>query len=250
MSFETSSLHIAIRPSPGSKPGLKEKIKRLENDLDHDPLTGLDSRRFFYRFLEHASHHRGPVLVAVADLNQLKKINDIDKSHRTGDRALIVAATALRLAFSEEDCVARVGGDEFGVIAPLRNKNFIPQNLIDSKIRSITSLLQKFDIHYQSSFAGQNLQTRQLIYSHLSTITDEQFAKVTRTFIEKHDEITVSEETTGLPSISLSIGVVISPEQPHDLNQAHTLADKLAYEMKEEHIKLPTGPPPKPPLLE
>ena len=46
----------------------------------------------------------------------MKHINDV-WGHEEGDKALITAATLLKQAFRESDIIARVGGDEFAVLA-------------------------------------------------------------------------------------------------------------------------------------
>jgi diguanylate cyclase (GGDEF)-like protein len=51
-----------------------------------------------------------------ADLNDLKGIND-RLGHEKGDEALLEAASLLREVFRESDILARMGGDEFAVLA-------------------------------------------------------------------------------------------------------------------------------------
>jgi diguanylate cyclase (GGDEF)-like protein len=50
------------------------------------------------------------------DLDGLKRINDT-KGHRHGDQALVETAEMLKETFRESDIVARIGGDEFVVLA-------------------------------------------------------------------------------------------------------------------------------------
>jgi len=56
------------------------------------------------------------LLLLFADLDGMKWIND-NLGHKKGDEALIEAAGILKEAFREADIVARVGGDEFSVLA-------------------------------------------------------------------------------------------------------------------------------------
>ncbi len=53
----------------------------------------------------------------VVDLDHFKEIND-SHGHRAGDLVLVSVASALRDAVRGEDVVARLGGNEFAVIAP------------------------------------------------------------------------------------------------------------------------------------
>lgn len=85
-----------------------------------DPLTGLRNRRGFEMLTEQPiglarRAGRGVVLLA-ADLDGLKRINDAG-GHAAGDRALVAVAAALNASFRKTDVLARIGGDEFAVLA-------------------------------------------------------------------------------------------------------------------------------------
>lgn len=83
-----------------------------------DELTGLLNRRgYIYRaasFLRTANPKE--IWQVFFDVDDLKTIND-SYGHWAGDRALIEIAGVLRSAFRAGDVVARVGGDEFAVLA-------------------------------------------------------------------------------------------------------------------------------------
>jgi diguanylate cyclase (GGDEF)-like protein len=85
-----------------------------------DELTGLYNRRGFLVFAEEqvklASSGRRELLVVFADVDGLKAIND-GYGHSAGDRALKKAAEVLVAVFRDTDIVARMGGDEFAVLA-------------------------------------------------------------------------------------------------------------------------------------
>ena len=78
-----------------------------------DPLTGLQNRRAFDDRLNGT--HPGRYAVLAIDLDNLKDINDAH-GHEAGDHALRAAASVLSSAVRGEDLLARVGGDEFGVL--------------------------------------------------------------------------------------------------------------------------------------
>ena len=103
--------------------------KRLELTLQRmalqDELTGLYNRRGFfqramYRLRDARREGKGAVLL-LADMDGLKQVND-SLGHLAGDRALVEIAGTLRETFREEDVIARVGGDEFAVLAVMKSE--------------------------------------------------------------------------------------------------------------------------------
>jgi diguanylate cyclase (GGDEF)-like protein/PAS domain S-box-containing protein len=98
----------------------KMQEERLKDMAILDELTGLYNRRGFMALankqLKQAKRTKRQALFVFADLNGLKRIND-DHGHADGDRALITAAEVLGRTFRDSDVVARVGGDEFAILA-------------------------------------------------------------------------------------------------------------------------------------
>lgn len=86
-----------------------------------DELTGLFNRRGFFMAAEQvaraAERANRTFLVFFADLDGLKAINDV-YGHQAGDDAIRDAAWILSHTFRSADIVARIGGDEFAVLAP------------------------------------------------------------------------------------------------------------------------------------
>ncbi len=86
----------------------------------HDELTGLANRRMFAARLTLAidrSERRDTSLaVVVLDLDGFKNINDT-LGHSTGDQVLRAVASSLRSNVRASDTVARMGGDEFVILA-------------------------------------------------------------------------------------------------------------------------------------
>jgi len=85
-----------------------------------DELTGLYNRRGFLllaeRELQVARRRRGRSLLLYLDLDYLKLAND-RFGHAAGDAMLMDAAELLKSLFRSTDVVARIGGDEFVVLA-------------------------------------------------------------------------------------------------------------------------------------
>jgi diguanylate cyclase (GGDEF)-like protein len=95
--------------------------RSLQSSAMKDPLTGAANRRAFaerirYEVARHARQEHEFAVVAL-DLDGFKAVND-RFGHQAGDDLLRQVAEALALAVREQDTVARVGGDEFYVLAP------------------------------------------------------------------------------------------------------------------------------------
>jgi diguanylate cyclase (GGDEF)-like protein len=83
-----------------------------------DPLTGLMNRR---AFVDVISALDTPYVVAVLDIDRFKAINDT-YGHGAGDVVLVEVARELREVLGRDAAVARLGGEEFGVILRDRSK--------------------------------------------------------------------------------------------------------------------------------
>ena len=98
--------------------------QKVEDDVRRlsltDELTGLHNRRSFFLLAEQvmraARRNDQSCLLFFIDLDGLKKLNDV-YGHEAGDLAIIAAAQVLKAAFRISDVVARIGGDEFVVLA-------------------------------------------------------------------------------------------------------------------------------------
>ena len=86
-----------------------------------DPLTGLFNPRAFHDELSHelgrTARYREPLSLLLMDLDGLKRVND-QFGHEAGNAALRAVAKAIGTGLREIDLSARIGGDEFAVLAP------------------------------------------------------------------------------------------------------------------------------------
>jgi diguanylate cyclase (GGDEF)-like protein len=98
---------------------LEENNRRLEELAHRDPLTGLANHRHFQELLgkelELAGREGHSVAVALIDIDDFKRLNE-SRGHPFGDEVLSAAAAGLRTAMRDLGVLARVGGDEFGII--------------------------------------------------------------------------------------------------------------------------------------
>jgi diguanylate cyclase (GGDEF)-like protein/PAS domain S-box-containing protein len=88
-----------------------DQQRRLDYAAFHDDLTHMPNRKAFLRALEQSRY--GAVLYC--DLDRFKAVNDTF-GHAAGDEVLRQVAWRLRSCLRDDDMVARVGGDEFGVL--------------------------------------------------------------------------------------------------------------------------------------
>lgn len=104
-----------------------------------DDLTGLYNRRGFdelgAHYLRLARRSGRSATLLTVDVDRFKTINDT-MGHHLGDRALLRLAEILRGAFRGSDLVARLGADEFAVLAPDTSAD-PPQSLLDRVLGSV-----------------------------------------------------------------------------------------------------------------
>ncbi len=105
---------------------LKQKIVSLQRQLAemkqhayNDVLTGLSNRRLFVESLEdrvaRSRRYGHNCAVLFLDVDKLKTIND-EYGHAAGDALLVRLAKILKSNIRTTDVVARIGGDEFGLL--------------------------------------------------------------------------------------------------------------------------------------
>lgn len=132
---------VACRIAEAECKQSETECRLLENTLRNlsfrDELTGLYNRRGFLTLAEHqlktAHRMKKSVLLIFTDLDGMKWINDTF-GHDEGDLALINTANILREVFRESDIIARIGGDEFVVLA---------MEIHDTNEKIITTRLKK-----------------------------------------------------------------------------------------------------------
>jgi len=123
-----------------------------------DELTRLYNRRGFmskYHDMKHDPVQTGVLTLFFLDMDNLKTIND-HYGHEDGDSAIKACAEILGIVFRSSDVVARMGGDEFAVIARGLGPNRIVeiQQRIHDATKQVNQQLGKpYTISFSSGFS-------------------------------------------------------------------------------------------------
>jgi diguanylate cyclase (GGDEF)-like protein/PAS domain S-box-containing protein len=99
---------------------LKDAEQALEQLARFDAMTGLANRRYFDERLSatvaRCRRQGAPLALLYLDIDQFKRIND-GHGHAVGDEVLKLFAARLKSCVREGDLAARIGGDEFVLLA-------------------------------------------------------------------------------------------------------------------------------------
>lgn len=101
----------------------KQKIleDELKHKVNHDFLTGLNSRDWFMSQamteLNRAARFNSPLSLLMLDIDFFKKVNDT-YGHQVGDVALKCVANLAQSTLRDFDICGRLGGEEFAVLLP------------------------------------------------------------------------------------------------------------------------------------
>jgi diguanylate cyclase (GGDEF)-like protein len=100
---------------------LRERSTELEWLAHTDALTGLYNLRYLRQQIDHVlglqQRYGHPFALLLLDVDGLKRVND-SFGHAAGDELLVGVAEAIRAVTRSVDVPARIGGDEFCVLAP------------------------------------------------------------------------------------------------------------------------------------
>lgn len=126
---------------------LQERVEQLDRLAHQDSLIDLPNRRGFMRELDRliarVGRYGDQAAMLFVDLDGLKIINDTF-GHRAGDEALIQVAELLAKGVRRSDVVARIGGDEFGILL----ENSTEERAHDTAAR-LTDLISGTDLVYE-----------------------------------------------------------------------------------------------------
>jgi diguanylate cyclase (GGDEF)-like protein/putative nucleotidyltransferase with HDIG domain len=135
------------------------KYEQAESSATTDYLTGLPNARSLFlqleRELARCKRDNSPLTVMVCDMDGFKQIND-RFGHLEGNRVLRLYAQALKDSCREYDYVARMGGDEFVVVAP---------GLTPEAARDKQDMLREMAIQAGKQVCGEEILSLSVGYS-------------------------------------------------------------------------------------
>jgi diguanylate cyclase (GGDEF)-like protein len=126
----------------------KRLQKQLLYDAQHDVLTGLANRSLLEERLEQATRkakrNHENIAVMMLDLDRFKLVNDT-LGHAGGDAMLKQVADNLLTTLRDSDTIARIGGDEFVVLAEKVDKESAGATWLAQKILNSMETAFEFD---------------------------------------------------------------------------------------------------------
>lgn len=184
--------------------------QKLEYISYHDHLTNIYNRRFFNEEMKRMFNKRSaPFGLIVMDLDGLKIVNDV-LGHSEGDGVIKRFADILKSNIRQNDILARIGGDEFVIIAPNTDENGIK-----TQIQRIEKELEKDN--------GENDICINFSYGY--AVEDKNFESYTNLFIkadrilyiEKHKKSRKEKLRTMLSSVLKNKSIMIDKEIEDEL---------------------------------
>jgi diguanylate cyclase (GGDEF)-like protein len=148
--------------------------KQLRKLVDRDALTGLYNRRSFeQRLVQLTGQNLNNVTMISIDINGLKFINDT-LGHLIGDSIIMKAGYYIDQIFGELGLVARIGGDEFGVVL-----HGIEEKTVKEQLNVLNDLVEQHNqdsqtstlsLAYGYSFHKEGLVNMELLYQEADNI--------------------------------------------------------------------------------
>ena len=97
-----------------------DSLRVIQEQANRDYLTKLYNRRYLYEMgnalFSSAKRNSIQIMIAMVDIDFFKRINDT-YGHDIGDIAIVSVAEAISRSFRTSDIVARMGGEEFCIVA-------------------------------------------------------------------------------------------------------------------------------------
>jgi diguanylate cyclase (GGDEF)-like protein len=134
-------LELARARAEASNAELQTRNDQLSEIARRDPLTGLYNRRHFTEWLDRVRVKdvaTRPWFLVILDADFFKRIND-EFGHQAGDQVLMAIASVASAQLRWTDCLARIGGEEFGLL--LQDITFEDAVAVVERVRSAVAAI-------------------------------------------------------------------------------------------------------------
>jgi diguanylate cyclase len=125
MATKSSELQTKLLESGREIESLREQLEIVKVEASTDALTGVANRKEFETKLAEMAAQSdtgsGPLTLIMCDIDYFKRIND-SFGHQTGDQVIRFVASVMDRAKPKDGLVARIGGEEFALLAPNTNR--------------------------------------------------------------------------------------------------------------------------------
>lgn len=127
----------------------REEEKRLSDMAYRDSFTGVFNRRYLEEYLERLINTGAHFSFCYLDINHLKQVNDTF-GHAEGDRYIKQIVSLILNGIRSSDTLARIGGDEFGVILLKCPKEMAENkmNMLYQKALNLSGGMEDYEISF------------------------------------------------------------------------------------------------------
>lgn len=209
--------------------GGKSLLAASEIDARTDSLTGLGNRRRLTQelgeLLDELEGSDRTFLLVIYDLDGFKSYND-RFGHVAGDALLSRLGTRLGDAVGKSGIAYRMGGDEFCVLAEVKDEGV--HNLLSKTAAALSEVGEGFEI--TSSYGCAFLPVEALDISHALRTADE------RLYAQKHRNRTSASRQSA--DVLLKVLGERHPDLTNHLNDVASLAEAVAIEMKLGEVEI------------
>lgn len=133
----------------------EKRIQEQQAKSLQDALTKLNNRaafdEYFAKEIVRYQHNGGSLSIAIADLDNFKRINDT-YGHTAGDKTLQVLASTFKKHLENDAFLARYGGEEFIFIFKEKNKDEVTQ-----KLNSLKTNIAKLPFKFKNNKVSMTL---------------------------------------------------------------------------------------------
>ncbi len=118
-----------------------DSLRIIQEQANRDYLTKLYNRRYMFEMgnalFSSAKRNNIQIMIAMIDIDFFKRINDT-YGHDVGDMAIVAVSQSLLKSFRSTDIVARMGGEEFCIVAVNNNAPDETMNRVRQRIEAMT----------------------------------------------------------------------------------------------------------------